>query len=66
MPIYKLKCDTCGDVSQVICKTHEREGRVCTRMRGAGNKLCEGSLTPIITATSFSLKGQGWYRDGYR
>jgi putative FmdB family regulatory protein len=58
MPVYEYQCQGCG---------HEFEAT----QRIAEPKLvdCPQCQTPrlerLISATSFQLKGGGWYRDGY-
>jgi putative FmdB family regulatory protein len=55
MPLYEYDCPKCGtfEVSQRITepplKKHD----------------CGQTVQRRISATTFSLKGSGWYRDGY-
>ena len=58
MPIYEYVCDRCGQSFEVWQKmsddaleTHEGE--------------CGGPVRRVISATSFTLKGGGWYKDHY-
>ncbi len=58
MPIYKFKCDSCGYEFTVIRKMSDDGEVVCEN--------CSSSLTSkVISRTSFSLKGGGWYKDSY-
>ncbi len=58
MPIYEYVCDKCGQsfevwqkMSEDALETHEGE--------------CGGPVRRVISATSFTLKGGGWYKDHY-
>ena len=58
MPIYKFKCDSCGYEFTVIRKMSDDGDVVCEN--------CSSCLTnKMVTKSSFSLKGNGWYKDGY-
>jgi putative FmdB family regulatory protein len=56
MPIYEYQCRKCGtfEHSQSI---KDKPLRKCPRCRSAVKKL--------VSASSFHLKGGGWYSDGY-
>jgi putative FmdB family regulatory protein len=56
MPIYEYQCRKCGtfEHSQSI---KDKPLRKCPRCRSAVKKL--------VSASSFQLKGGGWYSDGY-
>jgi putative FmdB family regulatory protein len=58
MPIYEYQCQACGkemEVSQRITEPALTECPECHEPR----------LQRLISATSFHLKGGGWYKDGY-
>lgn len=57
MPIYEYKCTSCCKVHEVIQKFSDPALTVCPD--------CAGPLEKLISATSFVLKGGGWYKDGY-
>ena len=58
MPIYKFKCDNCGYEFTVIRKMSDDGEVVCEN--------CSSTLTnKVIARSSFALKGDGWYKDGY-
>ncbi len=59
MPLYEYECPTHGrfEVSQRIV---DAPLTVCT-VPGCGQ-----AVHKLISATSFSLKGGGWYSDGYQ
>ena len=57
MPIYAYKCKKCDEefeeiqkISAAPLKKHED---------------CGGKLEKLLSLSSFQLKGEGWYRDGY-
>ena len=56
MPLYDFKCTECEHVFEIIQKYIDP------------NPKCEECGEPtirIISGTSFTLKGDGWYKDGY-
>ena len=58
MPIYKFKCDSCGYEFTVIRKISDDGEVICEN--------CSSNLTSkMLSRTSFSLKGTGWYKDNY-
>lgn len=58
MPIYRYKCSKCEyDFEEIIPINERGRAQVCPE--------CEGVATRQINVSSFSLKGGGWYRDGY-
>jgi len=56
MPIYEYECPKCGafEHSQSI---HDRPLHKCPK--------CRRKVQRLISATSFQLKGGGWYAQGY-
>ncbi len=58
MPIYEYRCADCG-------ADHE----ITQRMAADPLTLCptcgEERLERLVSASSFALKGGGWYADGY-
>src|SRR5271155_87306 len=56
MPIYEYKCNHCG-VFEVTQRITENPLRKCP--------TCKGKVERIISATSFVLKGSGWYVTDY-
>lgn len=57
MPVYEYKCDDCGKEFEI---KQGMEDAPLTRC-----KDCSGPVHRLISFTSFSLKGSGWYSDGY-
>ena len=56
MPLYDYACPSCGtfEVSQRIS-----EPRLSTC------PTCSKPVQRLVSGGAFSLKGSGWYRDGY-
>ena len=57
MPIYEYRCEACG---------HEVE--LIQSAAGGGKPQCDecgGPMKRLISATSFILKGEGWYVTDY-
>jgi putative FmdB family regulatory protein len=58
MPIYEYKCPDCGHTFDAMQKMSDAPITVCPK--------CEaGHVKKLISATSFVLKGSGWYKDHY-
>ena len=57
MPIYEYECPKCGafEHSQSI---HDRPLHKCPK--------CRRKVQRLISASSFQLKGGGWYAQGYQ
>jgi putative FmdB family regulatory protein len=56
MPIYEYKCNHCG-VFEVTQRITENALKKCP--------TCKAKIERIISATSFVLKGSGWYATDY-
>ena len=65
MPIYEYKCDKCGEQFEVMQRITEDPLEVCPKDKCPKEKHGKGDLKKMISQTSFSLKGGGWYKDGY-
>ncbi|HEX8704978.1 MAG TPA: zinc ribbon domain-containing protein [Myxococcaceae bacterium] len=59
MPIYEYACQSCGKTIDVLQKVSDPTPAACTAC-GA-----EGSLSKVVSRSSFVLKGGGWYSDLY-
>jgi len=59
MPIYEHKCKKCRAVFEVMIPFSEANKPVACIECGAAKTV------RLISATSFSLKGDGWAKDGY-
>jgi putative FmdB family regulatory protein len=58
MPIYEYGCTACGKTFEEWQKISEPALTQC--------KLCgDQAVERLLSATSFSLKGGGWYKDLY-
>jgi putative FmdB family regulatory protein len=57
MPVYEYKCEKCG------CEFEAKQGMDDEPL--AECKECSGPVHRLISFTSFTLKGGGWYSDGY-
>jgi putative FmdB family regulatory protein len=58
MPLYEYKCSDCEKVHEVIQKFADAPLEICP--------TCQGPLTKLISMSSFSLKGSGWYTTDYK
>src|SRR5690606_30395752 len=59
MPIYEYNCSQCGKTQDVLQKVDAPAPEACS--------LCQakGTLTKLLSRSSFVLKGGGWYSDLY-
>jgi putative FmdB family regulatory protein len=59
MPIYEYKCFNCGQIQEVITNLKDRDSLPPCPKCGSDE------VSRLISRSSFSLKGDGWYKDGY-
>ncbi len=57
MPIYEYECEECHEISEALQQFSDPPLTTC--------KECGGALHKVISKSSFHLKGNGWYSDGY-
>ena len=57
MPLYEYECKQCHEHTEKIQKFSDPEITECPH--------CGGTLERVVSAAAFSLKGGGWYKDGY-
>ena len=57
MPMYEYQCKECGLVFEARQKFSDNPLTEC--------RECGGQVTKLISQTGFSLKGGGWYDQGY-
>ena len=58
MPIYEYRCDQCGLEKEYLQKISDAPISVCPG--------CGSSMTKLISAAGFQLKGSGWYVTDFR
>lgn len=57
MPLYEYQCEECGLDFEVRQKFSDKPISAC--------RHCGGKAKKMISQTAFSLKGGGWYEQGY-
>jgi putative FmdB family regulatory protein len=57
MPIYEYRCTNCSKEFELFQKITDEPATECPD--------CGGKIERLVSATTFSLKGGGWYKDGY-
>ena len=57
MPLYEYECLACRRHTEKIQKFSDPEITICPH--------CGGELKRVISAPAFTMKGGGWYADGY-
>ena len=60
MPIYDYKCNTRGKEFEILLKMDEE----IEPYPGCENQDCD--VTRVVSASSFHLKGTGWYKTDYK
>jgi len=62
MPLYLYECDDCKHMFEIMASLRE----VFSGTYGVSCPACGSGLNRrLVSRTSFSLKGNGWYKDGY-
>lgn len=59
MPIYEYSCKSCEKTIDVLQKVSDPAPEACTECGATG------TLSRVVSRTSFVLKGGGWYSDLY-
>ena len=57
MPVYEYRCDACNIQFDLRQKFSDPPVDRCPK--------CGGTVRKLVSAVSFSLKGAGWFGDGY-
>src|SRR5450631_3213754 len=57
MPVYEYRCNACNIQFELRQKFSDPPADRCPR--------CGGTVRKLVSAVSFSLKGAGWFGDGY-
>lgn len=58
MPMYEYACEACGNQLEAHQKMSDDPLTLCPACH-------QERLVRLISSSSFSLKGAGWYADGY-
>jgi len=59
MPIYEYRCSSCGTEHEVLQKFSDAPLSVCPACQ-------KSTLTKLVSAAGFQLKGSGWYATDFR
>ena len=57
MPVYEYRCNVCNVQFELRQKFSDPPADRCPK--------CGGTVRKLVSAVSFSLKGAGWFGDGY-
>ena len=57
MPIYEYRCNSCNHQFELRQKFSDAPADHCP--------TCGGAVHKMVSSVAFSLKGGGWYDDGY-
>lgn len=58
MPIYEYRCDKCGLEKEYLQKVSDAPISACP--------CGESTMTKLISAAGFQLKGSGWYATDFK
>ncbi|HOE80481.1 MAG TPA: zinc ribbon domain-containing protein [Smithellaceae bacterium] len=58
MPIYEYQCRKCGRQFEAFQGITEPDLKTC--------RFCKGKVQKMMSLSSFSLKGTGWYATDYK
>jgi putative FmdB family regulatory protein len=59
MPIYEYRCESCGHQQEALQKVSDAPLKVCA-------KCGKPTLSKMVTAAGFQLKGSGWYATDFK
>ena len=59
MPIYEYKCTACNYAGDFLQKVNDAPKTTCP-------KCAKEALVRLVSATSFQLKGTGWYATDFK
>jgi putative FmdB family regulatory protein len=59
MPIYEYRCSSCGHQQEFLRKLTDAPLTTCT-------KCGKPSLSKMLSAAGFQLKGSGWYATDFK
>jgi len=57
MPVYEYQCQDCNHQFELRQKFSDPAASECPK--------CGGAVQKMISAAAFSLKGDGWFAQGY-
>jgi len=57
MPVYEYECTECAKIFEVQQKISDTPMKSCPE--------CQAPVKKLVSRSSFQLKGNGWYADGY-
>ncbi|MBI5235261.1 MAG: zinc ribbon domain-containing protein [Deltaproteobacteria bacterium] len=58
MPIYEYQCVDCSHAFETMQKFSDEPIKVCPKCSGK-------NVSKLISQSSFTLKGGGWFKSGY-
>lgn len=58
MPIYRYRCESCEETTEVWARMSDPPPEACPACGG-------GPMRKAVARTAFHLKGGGWYAQGY-
>ncbi|MCK6512851.1 zinc ribbon domain-containing protein [Myxococcota bacterium] len=59
MPLYEYGCSACGHIVELM------QSASLAKAPDACEKCGSSTMEKMLSRTSFILKGDGWYKDGY-
>ena len=68
MPKYKYTCSECGKSFLVVQGINDEPVSTCylrVDESSESDERCTGSVRRVPASVGFTLKGSGWFKDGY-
>src|SRR5688500_16558370 len=59
MPIYEYRCSSCGHQQEFLQKVSDPAPALCPKCQ-------QPTLSKMVTAAGFQLKGSGWYATDFK
>lgn len=56
MPLYEYKCEECGKTFEINQKFSDEPATKCR------DDDCKGKVKKVIFASTFDLRGSGWFK----
>jgi len=66
MPLYVYVCENCEHKEELIRKFSEADNLVvCQKCSNGAFGILNRMIREKMQSSTFQLKGQGWFKDGY-
>jgi putative FmdB family regulatory protein len=66
MPVFEYKCKECGNIKEVFNFGSWQDCQRASSFKKVKCPKCKIDMEKIISKSNFHLKGNGWFKDGYK